>query len=136
MREDYRFFVCPRCQAQVAICSHCDRGQLYCEQSCSQAARQESVRCAGQRYQASARGRRKHAARQARYRQRQQANSQKVTHQGTQGPELEPRIVAKTYSRSHGGRTRIAASLEWVECSFCGSRCRPFARRRWLHRRR
>ena len=25
-----QFFLCGRCRAQVLICSHCDRGQIYC----------------------------------------------------------------------------------------------------------
>ncbi len=70
-RPDYRLFVCARCLRQVAVCSHCDCGQVYCEGECAAQARQESVREAGRRYQQTRTGRRLHAARQTRYRKRQ-----------------------------------------------------------------
>jgi hypothetical protein len=56
-----RFFLCGRCRAQVLICSHCDRGQIYCGERCAGAARRNSLHAAG-RYQASRRGRLRHAA--------------------------------------------------------------------------
>ena len=75
-----RLFNCARCACQVVICSHCDRGQIYCAGDCAHQARQESLNQAGQRYQSSRKGQRTHATRQAQYRERQQ---QKVTHQGS-----------------------------------------------------
>ena len=77
-----RLFNCARCAQQVKICSHCDRGQVYCAGNCSLQARKESLNRAAQRYQTSQQGRLSHAARQAQYRARQQ---QKVTHQGSAG---------------------------------------------------
>ena len=74
-----RLFLCARCQAQVLVCSHCDRGQIYCAQGCAQTARRDAQRAAGRRYQASRRGRVNHAARAGRYRARQN----NVTHQGS-----------------------------------------------------
>jgi hypothetical protein len=56
-----RLFLCARCQAQVFVCSHCDRGQIYCAQGCGQTARRDAQRAAGRRYQASRRGRVNHA---------------------------------------------------------------------------
>jgi len=35
------FCSCARCRAQVLLCSRCDRGQRYCSQACSFAARRE-----------------------------------------------------------------------------------------------
>lgn len=58
-----RFFLCGRCRLQVTICRSCDRGQRYCGQDCAHAARRESVREAGRRYQRSRRGRLAHAVR-------------------------------------------------------------------------
>ena len=52
-----RLFLCARCHAQVLVCSHCDRGQIYCAQGCAQTARRDAQRAAGQRYQVSRRGR-------------------------------------------------------------------------------
>ena len=59
------------------LCRHCDRGDRYCSRRCREEARRTTLRGAGQRYQRSRQGRLHHAARQARYRARQQ----KVTHQ-------------------------------------------------------
>jgi hypothetical protein len=66
-----RLFLCARCRAQVLVCSCCDRGQIYCTGGCAQIARREGLREAGQRYQASRRGRVAHALRAHRYRARQ-----------------------------------------------------------------
>ena len=77
-----RLFNCARCDRQVAICRHCDRGQRYCGPDCAQAARRASRRAAGARYQRSRPGRMNHARRQGRYRTRRR----KVTHQGSLAP--------------------------------------------------
>lgn len=93
-----RRFVCARCRAPVLVCSHCDRGQIYCAAGCAAIARRQSQREAGQRYQDSLPGRFKHAARSRRWRQRKAAlavsplssaasvapcAAQSVTHQGS-----------------------------------------------------
>ena len=53
-----RLFLCaaPDCRAQALICSHCDRGHIYCA-NCGPHARRRSLHAAGRRYQASHRGR-------------------------------------------------------------------------------
>jgi hypothetical protein len=93
-----RRFVCARCRAPVLVCSHCDRGQIYCAGGCSATARQLRQRDAARRYQDSLRGRFKHAARTQRWRGRQavlaisaatsaaQSVTQSVTHQGSTAP--------------------------------------------------
>jgi hypothetical protein len=93
-----RRFVCARCRAPVLVCSHCDRGQIYCAAGCAATARRQSQREAGRRYQDSLPGRFKHAARTRRWRQRKAAlalsllssaasvapcAAQSVTHQGS-----------------------------------------------------
>jgi len=94
-----RRFVCVRCRAPVLVCSHCDRGQVYCAAGCSATARRQSQRDAGRRYQDSLPGRFHHAARTQRWRVRQAAlttstpmpaatkvapsAAQSVTHQGS-----------------------------------------------------
>lgn len=78
MKHTPRLFNCARCQAQTVICSHCDRGQIYCA-DCANKARHDSCRAAEKRYQNTHKGRLKHAARQQRYR----AKSKKVTDQGS-----------------------------------------------------
>lgn len=79
-----RVFACGRCQAEVVVCSACDRGQRYCGRWCSAQMRQACQRGYGSRYQRSPVGRWAHAGRQARYRQRQR--QKEVTHQSSQGP--------------------------------------------------
>jgi hypothetical protein len=49
MQSSARLFNCARCQRQVVICSHCDRGNIYCAKRCSQSARPQSRREAGRR---------------------------------------------------------------------------------------
>jgi hypothetical protein len=39
-----RLFLCRGCQVELLICSHCDRGQIYCAESCAQKARRQSQR--------------------------------------------------------------------------------------------
>jgi hypothetical protein len=77
--------VCARCREQVLLCSRCDRGQRYCGRACSLAARLESRRAAGRRYQRSRAGRLAHAARSRRWRQRRQecASEQRADHDAT-----------------------------------------------------
>lgn len=91
MARSARLFLCARCRDQVLLCSHCDRGQLYCSRGCSFASRHERRRESAQRYQSSQAGRLKHAARSACWRERRRSLRQagagraeldKVTHQG------------------------------------------------------
>jgi hypothetical protein len=74
---------CACCNKQVLLCSACDRGNQYCF-TCAHLARRKAQALAGRRCQRSSQGRRKHAARQMRYRQRQK---QIVTHQAPPEPQ-------------------------------------------------
>ena len=69
----YRVFGCERCRQIVSICRACDRNQRYCSEDCRDAARRDSLRRSGQRYQASEAGRQRNAERQRRWRERQPA---------------------------------------------------------------
>lgn len=147
MQPNYRLFQCAGCLAQVAICSFCDFGQRYCPEDCSREARRASWRKASRRYQATPPGRRHHAARQERYRDRQAASAgapacasggveiapaQKVTHQGSL-PASERRTLRRTSVVRRGQR---GEGLAVVLCSFCGEACEAYARRGFLRRRR
>jgi len=68
MQNFSRLFHCPQCHQQVVLCPRCDHGNHYCSRECSENARRASQRLAGRRYQDGLPGRRKHAARQRRYR--------------------------------------------------------------------
>ena len=76
MKHTPRLYYCVLCHAQAVICSHCDRGQIYCSKKCATVARVQSCREAEKRYQLSPKGKIKHALRQKRYRMRQK---EKVT---------------------------------------------------------
>ena len=44
-----RLFLCARCQAQVLVCSQCDRGHRYCANGCVNITRRSRQREAGER---------------------------------------------------------------------------------------
>jgi hypothetical protein len=125
-----RLFLCQGCRVQVLICSHCDRGHIYCVEDCARKARRRSQRDAGRRYQTSRRGRLNHAARSRRHRVRKN----NVTHQGSppdrsDGLLTEDRAVAvaEQLSRDRASRPR------W-RCHRCGRRCPQLVRRDFLRR--
>jgi hypothetical protein len=130
--ESARLCLCARCRALFLVCSRCDRGQLYCAEGCSQVARRESVKAAGRRYQQGRDGRRHHAARQRRYRARQQ----KVTHQGSP-PEL-PGDVLPTGSAVAAKRHVSCRPPTFAThyCHFCGGACEAHVRLGFLRIRR
>jgi len=61
------------CQKIFYICRRCDRGQIYCSPPCRDAARKEQHRKAQAKYQGSAKGRRRRAARERARRERLRA---------------------------------------------------------------
>ncbi len=126
MENTARLYLCARCRRQVTICSHCDRGNIYCGKSCADRARTLSLRAAGQRYQRTRRGRFKHAERQRRYRSRQK----KVTHQGSPGPAPDDPLA----TRSQASAPIAITEDEGIRCHFCGRPCSPFLRLDFLHR--
>lgn len=125
MEPPGRHYLCARCRTAVLICSHCDRGQRYCAGGCAQLARVHSLKAAGQRYQASLRGRHTHAARQRRYRARQT----KVTHHGS--PPQPPSDLLPAIPTLH---VEIILPLPW-HCHFCGQLQVQFVRNGFLRRR-
>ena len=128
-----RLFLCAGCRGQVIICSCCDRGQIYCNGGCAARARRRTLQAAGQRYQASPHGRRRHAARMGRYRLRQK----KVTHHGSPAPATSDLLppVAMAAVRDD---VPAAAGLRPPEphCHWCGRGCPPLLRQGLLRRRR
>jgi hypothetical protein len=129
MTYPQRLYNCARCARQVVICSHCDRGQIYCAGDCAQEARKQSLQQAGQRYQISRKGRMVHAARQARYRSRQQ---QKVTHQGSTQRTRHDSLIQQLKRLLRGPETRVVQPNHLAEvtmaCHFCGRVGSPFMR--------
>ena len=130
MDRTARLFHCARCRRQRVICRTCDRGQRYCGVSCAQAARSVARRAAGARYQDSRAGRFTHAARQARYRARQQ----KVTHHGSVAPDAGVSLPAAARAACAVSRP-VVVVMTVLLCTHCGSPCAPFLRRGFLPRR-
>ena len=132
MQSSARLFNCARCRCQVVICSHCDRGNLYCGKRCSQAARRQSVRAAGERFQKSRRGRFAHAERQRRYRRRRR---QKVTHQGSLPGPPDETLPVESRTSAERGEVPAAVAGEGIRCHLCGRLCSEFVRQGFKPRR-
>jgi len=133
MQNFSRLFNCPHCHRQVVLCPRCDRGNHYCSRECSKSARREAQRLAGQRYQDSLPGRRKHAERQRRYRSRQRCRAsqnetrrRKVTHHPS--TRQHRRVVVPRKPGTRRG-TRSFGDEEPpgdFRCSICGQFCAVF----------
>ena len=132
METSARLFNCARYHAQVVLCSCCDRGHRYCGSTCADTSRRESQRAAGQRYQDSRRGRRCHAARQGRYRQRQREQKEKVTHQGSATAPGNASLPSESKKPEQGLVAPPKQSDEAIQCQRCARCCSPFVRLGWL----
>jgi len=127
-----RLFLCAGCRTQVVVCSCCDRGQAYCAGDCARLARQTTLRRAGRRYQNAPIGRRRHAARQHRYR----ARCKKVTHHGSPPPlpdDLLPPGSPETASDAASLDARPRRPI--THCHWCGRQCAGLVRQGFLRRR-
>ena len=127
-----RLFLCAGCRRQVIICSCCDRGQIYCTRLCAMRARRRTLREAGRRYQASHRGRRKHAARMGRYRARREI----VTHHGSPVPPADDLLPATATAITSDDLTPAdRPRRSTTHCHWCGRPCLPQLRQGFLRRR-
>ena len=116
----------PDCGALFWVCSHCDRGQCYCSQTCRQESRRQQRRAANRRYQHTELGRRAHRLRQRTYRQGHAKSrvtdhgSRSITPTGIAIPFGPPKCVV-CRQRSH-----------WIDPfdRFRSRRGDPWARRR------
>jgi len=132
--DDARLYVCPRCGEQVRICPRCDRGNQYCGPACSTAARRESVRAAGARYQRTRRGRHCHARRQRRYRDRhgEGCAREEVTHHGS-AVAAGDAPLARDVPGAGALRVRAPSS---TRCHFCARAVSEYVRLGWVRTRR
>jgi hypothetical protein len=106
MLASVRLVVCARCRAQAIFCRRCDRGQIYCNNDCTELSRQFSMREAGRRYQRSRHGRFSHAERMRRYRSRQN----KVTHHGSVMPAADALLIPTSTTSAATASVSIAAA--------------------------
>jgi hypothetical protein len=114
MEHPARIFNCVRCHRQVIICSCCDRGNIYCNSTCSSNARQESMRMAGERYQNTYHGKLNHAKRQKHYMDQKR---KKMTHHGSQESLINDLLQLVTYEG-----LKIIRNDD-LRCHFCGRSC-------------
>ena len=130
-----RLYQCARCHCQVVICSHCDRGNIYCSGECSSLSRSEKQREASARHQSSTSGsgRRLHALRQQRYRQRQR---EKVTDQGSELLAPYDVLLSKPESIVTRSEKPPLNTHRVVHCHFCGCQCSERLRLSFLYRQR
>lgn len=113
MKHSPRLYYCVLCHAQSIICSDCDRGQIYCSDTCSKAARLKSCREAEKRYQHTPKGKHKHAARQKRYRERFR---QKVTDHGSITPIADGLLHSVKNKTMEVDRDQDSRG---ISCCFC-----------------
>ncbi len=153
-----RLFLCARCQAQVLVCSHCDRGQRYCANGCANITRRSHQREAGKRYQQSRAGRHKHAARMHQWRLRRDASAKIVTYHGSKvhpgndvlaanesttaiqpdsqaQPPCSP-IAPDSIALSTTADTRISMPAPLWRCHWCQSPCPALVRQGFLRHSR
>ncbi len=121
-----RFCRAPACRILFFICSYCDRGQVYCSQTCRQLAREQQRRAANRRHRQTlsahlAHSRRQHAYRLRRTRARYQQGENKVMdHSSPAQLRVRPsRRVNSLYLMSTNfSQPRPSSGL--VVCQFCG----------------
>lgn len=121
-----RFFLCARCRCQVLICSHCDRGQRYCNGHCAGQARRDKQKEASQRYQKSRQGRIKHSIRASHYR----ARRNKVTHHSSPEPVSNDLLIIEDSAATKSPVTPPVSQdiqADW-RCHWCGCRCQESVR--------
>ena len=94
----------PSCGAMFSVCTSCDRGQRYCSEACRTLRRQQQLRAAGKRYQASEAGRRAHCHRQQAYSERNRVRVAPMTHQA-----LAPIMTS-----------RVPIQVRVTACAICG----------------
>lgn len=131
MFSSARLYHCCRCQAQVLICSACDRGHRYCTKGCATVARSASLKRASKKYQSTREGRFNNAGRQKRYRERQK---QKVTHQCS--PQVTSHDVLKNKRTRPEKAKRQDPMGSDLLCHHCGAVCDPLLRQDFLHQSR
>lgn len=112
MNNTARLYNCASCHCQVIVCSHCDRGNIYCGSICARVSRTLNHRIANRIYQNTFRGRQKHALRQSHYRLRQKNKIKKVTDQGSSEMAFNDLLLPSK-------NTDKKTLLKKMHCHFC-----------------
>ena len=107
---------CPECELFFVICSRCYRGHIYYSPKCSSTQRKRSKASSKSRYESSFKGRKSHALRQKRYRERNR-EKQEVTH--------DPSVLKTQPVQRSGGNLfnpEIGVIPKKLSCIKCGIR--------------
>ena len=153
-----KLFLCASCQAQVLVCSQCDRGQRYCAAGCADITRFSLQREAGKRYQQGRAGRHKRASRMLQWRKRQAAATKIVTHHSSQAtradavlannesppaipPDSQPQspcspIVSESIALCTAAIFRTGLPAPVWHCHCCQSPCSALVRQGFLRHSR
>ena len=106
--EKIEIFECRWCDNYFFLCRRCYHGQVYCRQTCREAARKKQCRQAQQNYMATEKGQERLAAAVAAYRARQR-----------EGPIFsKPEPVKKSCNRSRSF-PRVTSMSSWPETARC-----------------
>lgn len=116
------FLPAPGCRRLFFICSNCDRGQVYCSQTCRQPARQQQRRAANRRHRQTRSGRLAHSRRQHAYRlRRQRARENKVTDHSSQAQlRVRPSRRVSSFYLLSAKFALLRSPRTLIVCRFCG----------------
>jgi len=134
MSSNARLYQCTRCHSQVIICRRCDRGNVYCAESCAKLARFESKKRTEKRYRNSPLGRHTNAQRQRRFRAKKRELLKKVTHQGSPPDTANDLLSAEKKPRQDNHKFVNNLTTETIHCHFCGCECTSFLRSGFIRR--
>lgn len=121
-----RFCRAPTCRALFFICSYCDRGQVYCSQTCRQPARDQQRRAANRRHRQTLSGRLAHSRRQHAYRLRltraryRQCENKVTDHSSQAQFRVRPSRRVSSFYLMSTNFSWPRANNSPVVCRFCG----------------
>ena len=115
MKQSSRIYSCTFCLKQVVICSHCDRGNIYCGPICAGTARQKYCKTSNKRYQQTQQGKFNNALRQKRFRERK---NKKVTDHGSQNT---PQHVLLSKVKNNAIKNVIKQNTNDIRCCICNN---------------
>ena len=121
-----RWYRCKECKCEMVICRYCDRGNKYCSRRCANESRCELLNAARKRYEETEQGKRKHRARQRKYRE----NKKKVTDHSSQpvkevavceslGNECQKLTVSEETKPSEEQSSDLIGKTKRSICHFC-----------------
>lgn len=114
--ETGRLLQCKDCRCSFTICSMCFRGQVYCSKTCAAEGKKKIGREASREYQATSRGKRKHAARQMQFR------NKKVTHHRSEAQKADLKRRDEKNTTTFPPIFARSSSQKVNSCEQCGCR--------------